>query len=141
MTPRAEIFEGKFSEVTGKIIQAFYKVYNALGYGFNERVYGKALEIELRKVGLTVEREKSVHVFYEGQVIGEYFVDLLVNGAVIVELKAVRYILEEHEAQLLNYLKATKIEVGLLMNFGIKPDYKRKVFDNDKKGSLGWIKR
>jgi GxxExxY protein len=123
----------KHGDVTEKIIQAFYRVYNVLGHGFLEKVYRNALAIELRKMGLAVQTEWPVKVYYEGQQVGEYFADLLVEGRVIVELKAAEALCDEHHAQLLNYLKATQIEVGLLLNFGPKPEAKRKVFDNDKK--------
>jgi GxxExxY protein len=118
------------SDLTEKIIKAFYKVYNTLGYGFLEKVYENAMLIELSNSGLAVENQKRIMVFYEGKVIGEYFADLLVEGKVIVELKAAANLLAEHEAQLINYLKATNIEVGLLLNFGKKPEFKRKIFSN-----------
>jgi len=130
----------KHPDITELIIGAFYKVHNTLGYGFLERVYGNALAIELRRLRLEVVQEARIAVYYDGEVVGEYFADLLVAGAVIVELKAVRRLLEEHEAQLLNYLKATPYEVGLLLNFGPKPQIKRKAFDNSRKGSMHWIK-
>jgi GxxExxY protein len=130
--------DGKHADLTETIIGAFYRVYNTLGYGFNEKVYENALALELRKLGLTVEKQKEIHVYYDGQIVGNYAVDLLVNGLVTLELKAARELCEDHEAQLLNYLKATRIEVGLLFNFGIEPKIKRKVFDNDRKGSLSW---
>ncbi len=123
----------KYEELTGQIIKAFYTVYNALGYGFLEKVYENALAIELRKMGLHVVRQPPIKVYYDGQVVGEYFADLVVDERVIVELKAVRKLLKEHEAQLLNYLNATEYEVGLLFNFGPQPHFKRKVFDNDRK--------
>jgi len=129
----------KHTDITELIIKAFYKVYNALGYGFLEKVYRNALVIELRKLGLEVIPEACIRVYYEGEVVGEYFADLLVAGVVIVELKAVKRLLEEHEAQLLNYLKATPYEVGLLLNFGPKPEIKRKAFDNSRKGSMRWL--
>jgi GxxExxY protein len=129
---------GKYVDVTEKIIQAFYKVYNKLGYGFSEKVYQNSLVLELCKLGLQVEPRKEIRVYYEDQVVGEYYADIVVNGAVIVELKAVRQMLDEHEAQLLNYLKATAMEVGLLLNFGPKAEIKRKVYDNERKGSLAW---
>jgi len=131
-------FKGKHSDLTGKIIGAFFKVHNTLGYGFSEKVYENALALELQKLGLKVEPQKKILVYYDGQMVGEYFADIVVNGVVIVELKAVRQILERHEAQLLNYLKATRVEVGLLLNFGPKAEHKRKVYDNDRKGSLAW---
>jgi GxxExxY protein len=100
-----------------------------------------ALAIELRKLGLEVISEARIIIYYDDKVVGEYFADLLVAGAVIVELKAVRKLLEEHEAQLLNYLKATPYEVGLLLNFGPKPEIKRKAFDNSRKGSMLWLEK
>jgi GxxExxY protein len=99
------------------------------------------MAIELRRLGLDVIQEARIKVHYGGEVVGEYFADLLVAGAVIVELKAVKRVLPEHEAQLLNYLKATPYEVGLLLNFGPKPEIKRKAFDNSRKGSLHWIEK
>ena len=117
-------------ELTAEIINRFYKVYNTLGYGFLEKVYEKALKYELEKAGLHVERQKPINVYYETELVGEYFADLLVENKVIIELKAAETICEEHENQLINYLKATKIEVGLLLNFGRKPEVKRKIFSN-----------
>jgi GxxExxY protein len=131
----------KHTDITELIIKAFYTVYNTLGYGFLEKVYSSALTIELRKLGLDVIQEARIAVYYGGEMVGEYFADLLVAGAVIVELKAVRRLAEEHEAQLLNYLKATPYEVGLLFNFGPKPEIKRKAFDNSRKGSMRWLAR
>ncbi len=119
----------KHQDVTEKIISAFYAAYNTLGWGFLERVYQAAMEIELRKRGLHVIPQAPIKVLYEGVCIGEYFADLLVEGCVIVEIKAVERFAEAHEAQLLNYLKATTIDVGLLMNFGPKPEYRRKIFE------------
>ena len=135
------MFAGKHSDLTEKIIGAFFTVYKRLGYGFSEKVYENALVLELRKLGLKVEQQKRIPVYYDGQVVGEYFADIVVNGIVIIELKAVRQLLKEHEAQLLNYLKATTIEVGLLLNFGPKAEFKRKVYDNERKGSLAWMTR
>ena len=129
----------KHTDVTELIIKAFYTVYHTLGYGFLEKVYRNAMVIELRKLGLDVIQEARIAVYYDDQVVGEYFADLLVAGAVIVELKAVKRLLPEHEAQLLNYLKATPYEVGLLLNFGPKPEIKRKAFDNSRKGSMHWV--
>jgi len=131
----------KHTDLTDKIIKAFYIVYNTLGYGFLEKVYRNAMAIELAKQGLTVQIEAPITVYYEGQVVGEYFADLLVAETVIVELKATRQLTDEHEAQLLNYLKATPYEVGLLLNFGPKPDLKRKAYDNRRKGAMQWIKK
>jgi len=121
----------KHSDITDKIIKCFYKVYNTLGYGFLEKVYENAMFLELRNLGLFVERQKQIKVYYESEKVGEYFADLIVSKAVIVELKAVESLCEEHEYQLINYLKATEIEVGLLLNFGKNPELKRKVFSNN----------
>jgi GxxExxY protein len=126
----------KHQDVTEKIIKAFYKVYNTLGYGFLEKVYENALFLELEEMGFDVDKQKNIIVFYFGNEVGDYFADLIVNDVVIIELKAHEHILEEHENQLINYLKATRIEVGLLLNFGKKPEMKRKIFDNDKKQLL-----
>ena len=134
------MFEGKHSDLTEKIIKAFYKVHAVLGYGFNEKVYENALVIEMKKLGLSAEPQKQIQVYYENELVGDYFADIVVNDTVIIELKAVRALAEEHEAQLLNYLKATRIEVGLLLNFGPKSELKRKVYDNELKGSFLWSK-
>ena len=123
----------KHSELTEQIIGAFYDVYSKLGYGFLEDIYGKALVIELKKRGLIPDIEQPIEVYYEGQLIGKYYADVVVNNLVIVELKSVKALVTEHEAQLLNYLKATPYEVGLLLNFGPKPETKRRSFDNDRK--------
>jgi GxxExxY protein len=131
-------FEGKHSGITEKIIGAYFHVYNELGYGFSEKVYENALVIELRNTGLNVKQQEPINVYYDGYLVGEYLIDILVNDVVIVELKAARQLCEEHEAQLLNYLKATLIEVGLLLNFGPKPQHMRRVFDNERKGSMLW---
>ena len=123
----------KHSELTEQIIGAFFAVYAALGYGFLENVYAKALMIELKKRGLNVQNQLPIHVYYDGQRIGEYFADIVVNELVILEIKAAKTLAAEHEAQLLNYLKATPYEVGLLLNFGPKPETKRRSFDNNRK--------
>jgi GxxExxY protein len=119
----------KHEELTERVIAAFYHVYNPLGWGFLEKVYRNALLHELRKRGLSVVPNEKIDVFYDGVHVGEYFADLVVEGVVILELKAVEHVLPEHEAQLLNYLKATSIDVGLLLNFGPKPHVRRKVFE------------
>ncbi len=129
----------KHTDITEKIIKAFYTVYNALGYGFLEKVYRNAMTLELRRLGLKVVPEAPIHVYYGDQIVGEYYADLLVADAVIVELKAVRQWDEAYDAQLLNYLKATRYEVGLLLNFGPKPAIKRKAYDNSHKGTMEWI--
>ena len=126
----------KHSEITGAIIKSFYKVYNSLGYGFLEKVYENALVIELRELGLFVEQQKGVNVFYREILVGEYFTDLIVENAVIVELKTTQSISSSHEAQLINYLRATEFEVGLLLNFGQTAEYKRKIFDKQKPAAL-----
>jgi GxxExxY protein len=123
-------------EITGKIINAFFKVNNTLGFGFLEKVYENAMKLELKSMGLNVEQQKNIKVYYCDFEIGDYYADLIVNNVVIVELKAAESLCEEHEAQLINYLKATKIEVGLLLNFGKKAEFRRKIFTNDKKGSI-----
>jgi len=120
----------KHSDITELIIKAFYKVYNTLGYGFLEKVYENAMLIELEEIGLLVEKQKHIKVYYDKKEVGEYFADLLVEEYVIVELKAAEVLCAEHEFQLINYLKATEIEVGVVLNFGKKPEVKRKVFSN-----------
>lgn len=126
----------KYEEITEKIIKAFYKVYNTLGYGFLEKVYENAMFIELTAIGFKVEKQKKILVYYFGNIVGDYNADLIVEEIVTVELKANEILVEENENQLVNYLKATNIEVGLLLNFGKKPQVKRKIFDNDKKPML-----
>jgi GxxExxY protein len=123
----------KHSEVTDKILAAFYTVYNALGYGFLEKVYENALAIEIASAGLSIIQQQPIIVEYKGQIIGEYCADLIVESRVLVEIKTAKAIAEGHEAQLLNYLKATPYEVGLLLNFGPKPEIKRRAFDNSRK--------
>jgi GxxExxY protein len=118
------------SDLTGIIIKAYYNVYNKLGYGFLEKVYENALIIELRKFDLKCEKQKPIKVYYDEINVGEYFADLIVNDSVILELKAADCLVEEHEAQLINYLRATDIEVGLLLNFGREAQFKRKAFSN-----------
>lgn len=120
-------------ELTKQVIGAFYKVYNTLGYGFLEKVYERSMCIELRKSGFKVESQKPIVVFYENENVGDYFADIVVNDTLIIEMKAAEAIAEEHENQLINYLKATDMEVGLLFNFGKKPEFRRKIFTNDKK--------
>jgi GxxExxY protein len=118
-------------ELCGLIIQAFYNVYNSLGYGFLEKVYENAMMIELQSMGLKCSQQFPVDVFYQHHQVGNYFADIIVEDKVIIELKASVDICEEHEFQLINYLKATNIEVGLLLNFGKKPQFKRKIFTNN----------
>jgi GxxExxY protein len=122
-----------YQELTDHVIKAFYKVYNTLGFGFLERVYQNALFIELRSFGLKCEIQKQIKVNYEGYEVGVYYPDIIVNDLLILELKAAESVVEEHELQLINYLKATEIEIGLLLNFGKKPEIRRKIFTNDNK--------
>ena len=119
--------------ITDKIIKSFYEVYNILGYGFLEKVYESSLYNELISCGLSCERQKKIDVFYKEKLVGEYYADIIAEEKVIIELKAAETICEEHEFQLINYLKATNIEVGLLLNFGKKPEIRRKIFTNDRK--------
>ncbi|HDP68646.1 MAG TPA: GxxExxY protein [Candidatus Marinimicrobia bacterium] len=123
----------KHSEITDKIIGAAYKVFGVLGYGFLEKVYENALCHELSKMGLTVHQQVPIHVYYDNLVVGDYFADIIVDDRVIVELKAVSSIDPIHEVQLVNYLKATDIEVGLLINFGSTLAFKRRVLTKEYK--------
>ena len=123
----------KHKEITDTILKSFYEVYNELGNGFLESVYENALYIVLTGYELLVERQKDISVFFRGANIGNFKADLIVNDKVIAELKAVRVLDSAHEAQLINYLRATNIEVGLLLNFGRKPEFKRFVYDNTRK--------
>ena len=123
----------KDSDITDQIIKAFFTVYNSLGYGFLEKVYENAMLIELDKIGIEARSQVPVKVLYEGKEVGNYYADLLVEKMVIVELKSSEDLCEEHEAQLLNYLRATDVEVGLLLNFGKTAQIKRKVFNNEYK--------
>jgi GxxExxY protein len=116
----------KDDALTEIIIGCAYKVHNTLGSGFLEKVYRKSLAIEVAKKGLRAEQEFPIKVFYEGQEVGEYFADLLIEDRVVIELKAVRYLGKEHEVQLVNYLTATGIEIGLLINFGASVQIRRK---------------
>jgi GxxExxY protein len=126
--------ELKHKDITEKILHAYFKiVYPKLGYGFLENVYENAMLIALQGMGLAVRPQVKIEVYFQGQVVGEYFADLLVEEVVIVELKAASQLTHEHEAQLLNYLRATPYEVGLLINFGPKPEFCRKVFENSRK--------
>ena len=121
-------------EITEKIIKSFYTVYNKLGYGFLEKVYENALFFELLQEGLNCAKQVPIEVYYEGHSVGNYFADILVENKIILELKAGEgTLIEEHELQLINYLKATDKEVGLLLFFGKKPIFKRKIFTNENK--------
>ena len=120
-------------ELTNAIIKTFYEVYNELGYGFLEKVYQKSLFLELKNKGFKVEAQKKISVYYKGIEVGEYYADLIVEDLVILELKAAEYIVKDFENQILNYLRSTNCEVGLLLNFGKKPEFKRKIFENNRK--------
>ncbi len=126
----------KHSAITEAIIGAFYDVYNELGHGFLESVYREAMVVALSQKGLLVEREKSVQVRFRGEVVGLFRTDLVVADRVIIELKCARTIDTNHEAQLLNYLKATPYEVGLLLNFGTRPHFRRMVLETARKRPL-----
>jgi|SRR6185369_895207 GxxExxY protein len=121
------------ADLTGKIIGTFYEVYNQLGFGFLEIVYHRAMVIALRDKGLHAEVEFPIVVTFREQNVGQFFADIVIEGLVIVELKALRAIEPAHEAQILNYLRASEIEVGLLLNFGPRPQFRRFLFDNPRK--------
>ncbi len=120
-------------EITEEIIKAYYTVYNELGYGFLERVYQNAIYAELKDKGFEVEVQKKILVHYKEKIVGEYFADLIVENKVIIELKSCESLVHEHDIQLLNYLRATEIEVGLLLNFGKRTAFRRKIFTNNNK--------
>jgi GxxExxY protein len=122
-----------YKELTDTIIACFYQVYNDLGYGFLERVYQNALYFALIDKGLQCEAEMPIKVYHNGRIVGDYRADLLVENCVLLELKASEELNSANEKQLINYLKATEFEVGLLLNFGKKPQFKRKVFTNNNK--------
>jgi GxxExxY protein len=123
----------KHQELTRRIIGVFYEVYNELGPGFLESVYAEALALALRQAGLIVEREMPLAVHFRGNLVGQFRADLIVGGAVLVEAKACPGLHARHQAQVLNYLRATVVEVGLLLNFGPRPGIKRILFDNSQK--------
>ncbi len=131
----------RYQETTARLLRAFYDVYNKLGYGFLERVYENSMAIAARKLGVRIEEQVPIRVHFDGELVGEYAADLVADDAVIIELKAARALTREHEAQLLNYLKATPYEVGLLINFGPKPEFRRKILDNSRKGGFAWLKQ
>lgn len=132
-------FQGKHHELARQIIQSFYKVYFNLGYGFLEKVYENSMVIELSRLGLNCVEQFPIKVYYEGAIVGDYFADIIVNDLVLVELKTAENIIDAHSSQLMNYLKPTKYEVGLLFNFVPKPKFIRRVLDNEKKGSMDWL--
>ena len=133
-------FEGKHSELTGKILGAFFQLHKELGFGFSERVYESALEVLLTELGMIVERQKEICVYDRGRVVGVFKTDMIVDGVVLLEIKSVEKLIDAHDAQLLNYLKATELEVGFLLNFGRQAEFHRKIYDNPRKGSLSWTK-
>jgi GxxExxY protein len=123
----------KHPEVTEKVIGVFYDVYNELGHGFLESVHEEALAIALVQSGLKVERPVPIAVWFRRRRIGDFRADMLIEGKVLLELKAARTIDQAHERQLLNYLRATDVEVGLLLNFGVRPEFRRLVYENERK--------
>ncbi|MEI7484953.1 MAG: GxxExxY protein [Ignavibacteriota bacterium] len=131
---KTELLHSKETEI---IIAAFYKVYNTLGFGFLEKVYENSLCNELQKSNLSVIKQYPINVYYDNQVVGDYFADLLIDKKIIVEIKTAKSLCQENEYQLINYLKATGIEVGLLLNFGEKAEFRRKIFTNDVYKSAG----
>lgn len=127
------------NEITDKILKGFYEVYSVLGFGFLEKVYERALVFELDKMGLACKSQYPINVLYKCEIVGEYFADLFVMDKIIVEVKAVEVLKKEHELQLINYLKATSVEVGLLLNFGRNPEVRRKIYTNNRKNSITYL--
>lgn len=125
----------KHGLITDQILRVFYEVYNELGFGFLESVYHRSLVLALKSVGLNVSSKVPIPVWFRGTRVGRFEADVLVENCVLLELKAARTLDSAHRAQLLNYLRATDIEVGLLLNFGEKPEFNRLIFDNLKKRS------
>jgi len=123
----------KHSELTDLIIAVFYDVYNELGFGFLESVYRNSLRLALMDKGLTVEQEVPVTVFFRGHNVGDFRADLVVNGTILLELKTAEQIVAAHESQVLNYLRSTALELGLILNFGPKPQVRRLLLDNSRK--------
>jgi len=121
------------SDLTDNIIGTFYEVYNELGFGFLESVYEEAMTMALQAKSMDAQRQVAIPVWFRGQKIGFYEADLVINDCVLVELKACKVLDSAHEAQLLHYLRATEIEIGLLLNFGPKPQIRRLAFDNQRK--------
>jgi GxxExxY protein len=123
----------KFGQITDRVIGVFYDVYNELGYGFLESIYEESLVIALRQAGLTVSRQVAIPVWFRDHKVGDFRADLLVENCVLVELKCARLLEPAHIAQLLHYLRSTEVEVGLLLNFGSRPQFRRLLFDNERK--------
>ena len=130
----------RHGELTESIIGADYDVCNALGHGFLEKVNENAMALELRQRGVEVRQQPAIEVYYAGQAVGLYSADLLISNLVIVKLKAVKALGNDHVAQLINYLKSTRYEVGVLFSFGTEPKFVRRILDNTRKGSMTWIK-
>ncbi|MDD5149043.1 MAG: GxxExxY protein [Flavobacterium sp.] len=120
-------------ELSESILKVFYEVYNELGCGFLENVYQNAMYLELKSKGFKVEAQKQIKVYYKNELVGNFIADLLIDDVIIVELKACDTLVKAHYAQTLNYLKATNVEIGLLLNFGEKPEIKRLIFTNNRK--------
>lgn len=120
-----------YQNITDKILCSFYKVYNTLGFGFLEKVYENAMVIELTKSGLEVKQQTQIPVYYDDKLVGDYYADVIVQDLIVLELEAAEAIRNEHYAQLTNYLKASNKEVGLLLNFGKKPEFKRIIFTSN----------
>ena len=122
--------------ITNTILKVYYDVYNELGHGFLEKVYQNAMYLELKARGLKVESQKEIKVYFKQQLVGEYYSDLILENKVIIELKATEVLMNAHVAQTINYLKATPIEIGILLNFGSEPEFKRLIYTNNKKSNL-----
>ncbi|WP_299517390.1 GxxExxY protein [uncultured Flavobacterium sp.] len=122
--------------ITDEILKAYYNVYNGLGSGFLEKVYQNSMFFELKSFGLKVEAQKQIKVYFKNQLVGDFYSDLLIEDKVIVELKATEFLMDIHTAQIINYLKATPIEVGMLLNFGEEPEFKRVIYTNNRKTSI-----
>jgi|SRR6185312_15654633 GxxExxY protein len=123
----------KYADVSEKIIGAFYDVYNELGHGFLESIYEESMLIALRQLGLNVNRQVPIPVWFRGQKVGDFRADVCVDHCVLLELKCAKNLDPAHEAQILHYLKSTDIEIGMLLNFGLKPQFRRLIFDNERK--------
>tara|TARA_R110002050_G_scaffold104106_1_gene213463 strand:- start:1099 stop:1479 length:381 start_codon:yes stop_codon:yes gene_type:complete len=119
-----------YKELTSLAIEAFYSVYNEMGHGFLEKVYQEAMLIELKDLGLDVKGNVPIKVYYKERLIGRYFADIILESRIVLELKTSSKLQAAHEFQVLNYLKATELEIGMLFNFGVKPDFKRLIFTN-----------
>ena len=117
-----------YEDITSEIIKIFYKVNNTLGYGFLEKVYENAIILELKKAGIKIKQQENIKVFYEGEEVGNYYADIIVEDKIILELKCCENLRDEHRNQLINYLKATNMKVGLLLNFGKNSEFKRVIF-------------